>query len=55
MRSRLDLSHRGGQGEEAGAGAKAGVGARVGEGAVTGGGGSLDRETEASVIFVFYI
>ena len=55
MRSRLDLSHRRGQGEEAGAGAKAGVGVRRGEEAVTGGGGSLDRGTEASFIFVFCI
>ena len=46
MRSRQEP--RGGQGGEAGAGA------RAGEGPVTGGGGSLDRETEASFILLFF-
>ena len=46
MKSRQDPTHRGGQGGEPGE-----AGARAGGGPAARGGGSLDRDTEASIIF----
>ena len=45
MKSRQDPTHRGGQGGEPGE-----AGARAGAGPAAVGGGSLDKDTEASII-----